>query len=70
MFVTKKRYNDEKELLERRMAEFENTLHELYDAHLELRSKYNQLLTEKNDIHGRLDVIEQDISLRIGDRGK
>lgn len=68
MFITKKRYNDEKNLIERRMAEFENTLHELYDEHLDLRSKYNQLLTEKNDIQGQLDTFIQEMYLKNGDK--
>ncbi len=68
MFITKKRYNEEKELLERRMAEFEKTLHELYDEHLELRSKYNQLLIEKNNIQGQFDMFTQEMYLKNGDK--
>ena len=68
MFITKKRYNDEKNLIERRMAEFENTLHELYDEHLELRSKYNQLLAEKNHIQGQIDMVTQEMYLRKDDK--
>lgn len=68
MFITKKRYNEEKELLERRMAEFEKTLHELYEEHLELRTKYNQLLTEKNNIQGQIDIVTQEMYLRKEDK--
>lgn len=70
MFVSKKQYDYERDLANRRMAEFEKTLHELYDAHLELKSKYNELLCKYNELSSRLDTIERDVSLRIGDRGK
>ena len=70
MFISMKRYNEEKELANRRMSEFEKTLHELYDAHLELKDKYNRLLSANNNISSRLEVIELDASLRNGDRSK
>lgn len=70
MFVSKKRYNEDREFANCRMAELEKTLHELYAEHLELRGKYNQLLSKYNDVSSRLDVIERDISLRTGDRSK
>ena len=70
MFVLKKQYNEEKEFINHRMAEFENTLHELYDAHLDLKDKYNKLLIEYNNILSRLDVIDNDMSLGNGDRSK
>ena len=68
MFITKKRYNEEKELLDHRIAEFEKTLHELYEEHLELRSKYNQLLMEKNNIQSQLDTFIQEMYLKNGDK--
>ena len=74
MFISKKRYEEEKELVNRQMAEFEKTLHELYDEHLKLRSKYNQLLADVTSYHNatdsRLGAIEYDMSLRNGDRSK
>ena len=63
MFISKKRYEEEQKFMKRRMNDFEKTLHELYAEHLELREKYNWLLS-------RMDTIELDTSLRIGDRGK
>ena len=74
MFITRKRYEEEKKLADERMAGFEKTLHELYSENLELRDKYNQLLKEvlsyKNATDSRLDTIEYDMSLRNGDRSK
>lgn len=74
MFITRKRYEEEKKLADDRMTELEKTLHELYDEHIDLRSKYNQLLEEvlayKNATDFRLETIEYDMSLRTGDKGK
>lgn len=74
MFISKKRYEEEKEFINRRMSDFENTLHELYAENLELKSKYNQLLEEvlnyRNDTSSRLDILEYDMSLRNGDNTK
>lgn len=70
MFISKKRYNDERELANRRMAEFENTLHELYDSYLDLKDKYNQLLVKNGDLSYRLEQVEQDVELRNGDKVK
>lgn len=70
MFITKRRYEEEKKFVNDRMTEFEKTLHELYAENLELRDKYNQLLSKYNDISSRLDEIELDMSLRNGDRSK
>lgn len=74
MFIPKKRYEEEKELANRRMAEFEKTLHELYSSNLELQDKYNQLLADvlsyRNETSTRLDMIEYDMALRNGDKDK
>ena len=74
LFITIKRYNEERDFANRRMAEFEKTLHELYDEHLKLREKYNQLLGEmlsyKNATDARLRTIEYDMSLGNGDTSK
>lgn len=70
MFITKRRYEEEKKFVNDRMTEFEKTLHELYAENLELRDKYNQLLSKYNDISSRLEEIELDMSLRNGDRSK
>ena len=74
MFITRKRYEEEKKLADDRIADFEKTLHELYEEHIELRDKYNQLLAEalsyKNATDSRLDTIEYDMSLRNGDKYK
>lgn len=82
MFISKKQYEEEKKLADLRITEFEKTLHELYEEHLELRNKYNQLLAdialcqnttdklgaEQIDILARLDAIEHDMRLRNGDK--
>lgn len=84
MFISKKRYEEEKKLADLRMTEFEKTLHELYEEHLKLRNKYIELSsnsafnsntidalgTEQIDILARLDAIEKDMSLRNGDKDK
>lgn len=74
MFITRKRYNEERDFANRRMIEFEKTLHELYEEHLKLREKYNQLLADisnyKNATDARLHAIEYDMSLGNGDTSK